>query len=331
MGEFLFYIRSIMRWILTFLIFLFAAPAMALELGLPVACEMGKTCWVQQYVDHDAGPGAADFTCGIASYDGHDGTDIRALNTRADIAVVAAASGRVKAVRDGVADRLMKSEADRAAVAKIECGNGLVVTHDGGWETQYCHMRKGSVAVKAGDTVAKGDRLGLVGYSGAAAFPHVHITVRKDGKVIDPFSADTSSDCKAADRSLWSATAQEALAYTPTQLLQLSWTPRIYDDDEVEAGALAEFQPANWTALVLFAEAINLYKDDVMTLTVSLPDQDPVVNRLVMQRNRAVQRLYAGKKLKATRPSGVYTGRMDITRGHVVVLTKDISFELKNQ
>jgi hypothetical protein len=315
---------------LTVLIFLLAAPAFALELALPVACNVGTDCWVQQYADHDAGAGSTDYACGVASYDKHDGTDIRVLHTRVDVAVLAAAVGRVKAVRDGVADHLVKSEADRAVVSKIECGNGVVVSHGDGWETQYCHMRKGSVAVQTGEQVAAGDRLGLIGYSGEAAFPHLHVTVRKDGKVVDPFSADDMTDCKAVDRSLWSASAEKALAYKGSELLQLAWAPRIYEDAEVESGRLSEFQPTDWRALVLFAEAINLYKDDVMTLTVTLPGQDPVVNSVVMKNNRAVQRLYAGKKIKGRLPNGIYVGRFELKRGDDVVLAKEIKFEMNS-
>jgi Peptidase family M23 len=315
--------------ILILLTFLFAAPAMALELALPVNCIVGETCWVQQYVDHDAGAGSADYTCGVASYNKHDGTDIRTLNTGVDVAVLAAAAGRVKAVRDGVADRLVKSKADLAAVSKMECGNGVVITHGDGWETQYCHMRKGSVAVKAGDDVSAGDRLGLIGYSGEAAFAHVHVTVRKDGKAVDPFSAEDMMNCKADDRSLWSASAKKALAYKGSELLQLAWAPRVYDDAEVENGTLSEFRPGDWQALVLFAEAINLYKDDVMTLTVALPGQEPVVNGAVMKNNRAVQRLYVGKKLNGPMPPGEYVGSFELKRGSVVLLTKDIRFAVK--
>jgi hypothetical protein len=319
-----------MKVVLTVLIFLFAAPAFALELALPVACNVGADCWVQQYADHDASTGSTDYACGVASYDKHDGTDIRVLHTRVDVAVLAAAAGRVKAVRDGVADRLVKSEADRAAVSKIECGNGVVITHGGGWETQYCHLRRGSVVVKAGDEIAVGGHLGLVGYSGEAAFPHVHVTVRKEGKVVDPFSADDLTDCRARDRSLWSASAEKALAYKGSELLQLAWAPRIYDDDEVETGSLSEFQPTKWPALVLFAESINLYKDDVMSLTVTLPGQESIVNTVIMKNNRAVQRLYAGRKIKGGFPHGLYVGRFELRRGNVVVLAKEINFGIKD-
>jgi murein DD-endopeptidase MepM/ murein hydrolase activator NlpD len=322
------YIDGMRHVVLTLLAFFLAIPASALELALPVACTLGTDCWVQQYVDHEAGPRASDFTCGVASYEGHNGTDIRVSNTSVVVDVIAAAAGRVKAVRDGVADKLLKTESDRSAVNDIECGNGMVIDHGGGWETQYCHMRKASVAVKAGQDISVGQHLGLVGYSGAAAFPHLHLTVRKDGKVVDPFSADSTSNCKAADRSMWTAHAQKALTYKGSELLQLAWAPRIYGDSEVESGSLSDFNPNEWSSVVLFAEAINLHEDDVLTLTVSIPGQEPVVHAMAMKRNRAIQRLYAGKKIHGKWPRGVYVGRFDLKRGDVMVVSKAIDFVL---
>ena len=47
-----------------------------------------------------------------------------------------------------------------------ECGNGVVLVHDDGYQTQYCHLKKGSVAVKKGARVSEGDLLGFIGMSG---------------------------------------------------------------------------------------------------------------------------------------------------------------------
>ena len=101
--------------------------------------------------------------------------------------VVAAADGKVLRVRDGVEDVSITGRG-RESVANSECGNGVVVEHGNGWETQYCHMAKGSLSVKPGDTVKAGDRLGRIGLSGMTEFPHLHFTLRKDGKVVDPFA-----------------------------------------------------------------------------------------------------------------------------------------------
>ena len=77
------------------------------RLALPLDCTLGETCFIQNYVDADGGPGAADFTCGGLSYDGHKGTDFALLShsaAQAGVNVLAAAPGVVRAVRDGVAD-----------------------------------------------------------------------------------------------------------------------------------------------------------------------------------------------------------------------------------
>jgi murein DD-endopeptidase MepM/ murein hydrolase activator NlpD len=94
------------------------------------------------------------------------------------VIVVAAAAGTVLATRDGTPDQLIRSQADRAEIANRECGNGVVIDHGENWQTQYCHIRRGSIGVKQGDRVEPGQKLGEIGYSGDAAFPHVHLTVR---------------------------------------------------------------------------------------------------------------------------------------------------------
>src|SRR5262245_15032684 len=101
------------------------ASASAVELGLPAECSLGKDCFVQQFADDDTRAGKeVDPFCGSATYDGHDGTDFRVLSladvTRG-VAVVSVADGTVLRARDGEPDRLVLSEADRAAVTDKEC------------------------------------------------------------------------------------------------------------------------------------------------------------------------------------------------------------------
>ncbi len=322
------YVGGMKNVVLALLVYLFATPALALELALPVACEIGSNCWVQQYADHDSSTAAKDFTCGSASYDGHDGVDIRVQHTAVKVDVIAAAQGTVKGVRDGVLDNLVKSEADSAAVRKIECGNGVVLDHGDGWETQYCHMRKGSVAVKNGDVVALGQRLGEIGYSGNAAFPHVHVTVRSNGKVIDPFSADGMADCAAADRSLWTTDAQQALRYKGSEVIQMQWADRAYDSAEIDAGILPSQQPdPSWPALVAHVSAIVLQAGDKVSLSFSMPGEAPVVNSVVMKRHRALQTLHAGKaRSKVGWPKGEYKSRFEVVRSGELVLQRELRF-----
>ncbi len=322
-----------MKQLLSLLVFLaaFAKASLAFELELPLDCSIGKTCWVQQYVDHDSGSNAADFACGSASYDGHDGTDIRVRDTSVAMAVRASAAGTVKALRDGVEDRLIRSDADHAAVKSIACGNGVVVAHGGAYETQYCHLKKGTIAVKVGDAVAAGTRLGDVGYSGAAAFPHVHVTVRKDGTVVDPFSANTMGDCKAADASLWSAKAQAELAYENGSLIQTGWHDGPLELSALEAGTVKIADPeAVWPALVAYAWAINLRQGDVVKIAITGPEGFATENETVLDHSKAQYFLFTGKKLKAARwPAGNYAATVTVMRGEATVLRQEMRAAVK--
>jgi hypothetical protein len=89
--------------------------------------------------------------------------------------VVSPCNGTVRAVRDGLED-LTPPRQDRQNVA----GNHVVITC-GEVDVELAHLRKGSVAVRAGDPVSSGQVIGAVGNSGNTTEPHLHIhAVYKD-------------------------------------------------------------------------------------------------------------------------------------------------------
>lgn len=47
-------------------------------LSFPVDCDIGRSCSLQKYVDHDSGHGYRDYRCGPLASNRHDGTDMRA-------------------------------------------------------------------------------------------------------------------------------------------------------------------------------------------------------------------------------------------------------------
>lgn len=65
-------------------------------------------------------------------------------------------------------------------------GIAVRLMHAGGYETMYAHLEK--ALVKAGQTVRKGDQIGVVGMTGNAFAPHLHYEVLKDGVPEDPVS-----------------------------------------------------------------------------------------------------------------------------------------------
>lgn len=301
------------RTIQLVLILLLPALPVAAEpmFGLPLACPAGSVCPIQQFVDLDAGPDARDPWCGTKTYDGHKGTDFRVLSMR-DVArgveVVAMADGVVKASRDGMADRLVSTDEDRKSVASRECGNGLILDHGGGLETQYCHLRKGSLRLARGTKVRKGDVLGFVGASGMAQFPHVHVTLRRNGKTTDPFTGlSVGQDCAKTDSgkaagsrtSGWlDASAMAALGAPdmPT-LLSAGFTDRPVSDKDLVQSGLPALPGAQSQALVGYIWAINLAKADRLTLRIEKDGRlfgeqtsEP------LDRPKAVYVAYTGKK-----------------------------------
>jgi len=313
-----------------------SAPALA----LPLDCEIGKACIVQNYVDRDPGPGARDYRCGFLTYDGHKGTDIRVIDTQAyrrGVSVLAAASGRVRAVRDGVQDAGVRT-LGRAAVAGREAGNSVVVAHGGGWETQYAHLRKGSVAVRAGEAVEAGQRLGAVGLSGNTEFPHLHFEVRHKRAIVDPFAgSDTVAEgapakCESGGEPLWAQKAFEVLAYVPTGVLDadIAGAPPGVGDGNVDRDRMEAFT-STAAAAVFWAQIYGVRAGDVEELRLIAPDGSVAASRRARVERSQAQRLsYVGKRRgESAWQAGTYRGEYAVYRGpreeKIVSLTREIT------
>ena len=308
---------------------LLSTAVFALELGLPAQCTIGKDCFVQQYPDMDAGPGASDPFCGSAAYDGHDGTDLRVLSM-ADVArgvpVLAMADGTVLRSRDGVPDHLVETEADRAAVADKECGNGMIVDHGGGFETQYCHLRQGSIVVKPGDAVKRGQKLGEIGASGLAQFPHVHVTVRRDGKAIDPATGhELSAGCLKSGETAQPVFAPEivaALEKGEAQLIAFGLAGAPVDHTALSVSGPPSQATAASPAFVGWGWFINLRAGDRVVVRLFGPDGSEIaISRSdPMDRAKADYSAFAGKK--GSPKPGAYTVSVAVERGGGVLFER---------
>ena len=64
-------------------------------------------------------------------------------------------------------------------------GNYVKVQHAGDFLSFYAHLSK--IAVKEGERVSMGDRIGKVGNTGYSTGAHLHFELRRQGRIIDPF------------------------------------------------------------------------------------------------------------------------------------------------
>lgn len=320
-----------MRAALAALTIAFAAPvaADAPVLDLPFDCTFGDTCYIQRYVDLDPGPGVRDYRCGDLAGDSHKGTDfgLRTMEEmRRGVAVRASAPGRVRATRDGMPDRLF-DQADTAALDGRDCGNGVVLVHDDGWETQYCHLKRGSIQVRKGDLVGRGDRLGLIGLSGRTNFPHVHLSVRHDGSEIDPFRPDRADSCAEPERTLWS----DMPDYTPGGLIYAGFADHMPTLDAVADGTV---QPSPLTpdsrALVLFALAYGGHAGDVMRFSIDGPERNLLETEMVLEKSQPRLFRAAGKRLtRPVWPGGNYQGSVILLRDGLELARRNVQISLR--
>jgi hypothetical protein len=311
--------------------------ALGPRLALPLDCEPRKTCFLQNYVDIDPTSGARDYRCGVATYEGHKGVDFRVRSIAeagAGVAVLASAPGIVKGRRDGVADALVRLTG-KAAVAGRECGNGVVIDHGGGWETQVCHLRHGSVVVKSGDRVTRGQKLGLVGYSGMADFAHVHLSVRKDGKVIDPFTGEgPGAACRrdGATVGLWEPGVAQAFDYSATDILDVGFAATEPTLIALEQDARALKTPDSTSGILLFyARITNVAKDDVIALDLTGPSGFRVDGGdKPHPKSQAIAIRYIGKRnTGAPWPAGTYRGEVRVMREGREIARGQTTFELR--
>jgi hypothetical protein len=304
-----------------------------ISFSLPIACEVGTTCFIQTYVDSDPSPRARDYQCGDRTYDGHDGTDFRLPSLeqqQSGIDVLAAAAGAVVSARDGMPDESIR-EAAPEAVRGRECGNGVLLAHRNGWFTQYCHMARNSILVKRGQRVEAGAPLGRVGLSGKTEFPHLHFSVRLQERKVDPFAYGQNEGACAAGTSLWDPALREKLSYRQREIINFGFTDGPVSMNQIESGEVRRNPPkVDSPALVAYVRAIGLKAGDEIEIKIIAPDGSAFFQerRQPLDRAQAQFLLMGGRKGRAPWPDGIYSAHYSILHEGKNVLQVSFTFSL---
>lgn len=300
----------------------YMAAADSPRLALPIDCTLGKTCYIEDYVDTDPGPGQRDYMCGLKSRDDHRGTDFmlpsfEAMQTGVD--VLAAAPGTVAATRDGMADTPVTT-ATHEAIRGRECGNAVRIDHGDGWQTLYCHLKLGSIQVRKGDEVVTGDVLGEVGLSGLTNAPHLHLGVLKDGQIVDPFHPDNITQCgEATDGGLW----QMPLDYNRSGLFTAGFSTAVPAFDAVQSGAARVSETTADQPLVLYGHVFYVQPGEQLTLTAQGPEGEIFRHDIFLDAPKAQLFRAFGRKAPATGwPAGPYRGYVRLMRGDTLIAAR---------
>ena len=102
--------------------------------------------------------------------------------------VLAVADGRVVTARDGLPDNIPGHGDSFHSSVPITldtiAGNTITLNLGGGQFAYYLHLQPGSVRVKAGDYVHRGQVIARIGASGDAREPHLHFEVTTSSKLL---------------------------------------------------------------------------------------------------------------------------------------------------
>lgn len=311
-----------------------AAQAGSPPFEVPVDCDMTKACSIQKYFDHDPGPERMDYACGRLSKDGDVATDIRTPDyptMERGLTVVAAAPGVVRATRDGMQDISVRNIGQEAIKGR-EAGNGVVIDHGDGWETQYSHMKRGSVLVRSGDRVITGQPLGQIGLSGNTEFPHVNFAVRYRGRPVDPFVGLVETfSCGGERQPLWSEVALASMPYHASTALIAGFATDKPDADDARHGAYADERlPASAPALVFWADISGTMAGDVQRIRIDGPDGRPVHRaETVLEQSNISWFAFSGlRRPQAGWRPGTYSGTFELVRNGQPVATISDQIEI---
>ncbi len=278
------------------------------KFSLPLNCDK-HNCFLQNMMDLDPSPKRRDPFCTARTYNGHKGTDIRVRDIptmQTGVPVLAMANGIVLRSRDGVKDKLVETKADRDRLKNMECGNGMVIDHGnhGGhqWSTQICHLAEGSLRVNNGDRVHRGQIIGAVGLSGVTQFPHVHVSLRRNNKLLDWLTATIPSKLAPTKCSqqysptLLTSKALASLEGMNNPLLKSGFSNLAPNNNLVMRG----LPPATTKGpLIFYGQFMNLEKGDTITLVIK--EKNLVYARQKtkpLTRPKAVFTAYVGRKRK---------------------------------
>jgi hypothetical protein len=135
--------------------------------------------------------------------------------------------------------------------------------------------------VKVGDRVQTGAVLGKIGLSGRTQFPHVHVSVRRDGTRIDPFAPSGRLSCNASADTLWNIPVE----YDEGGLLSLRFFDHLPKIETLRFGRDTDPITNQSPAIVIATFGFGVQKNDTLRLRIDGPRTTLFEHNVTMDRN----------------------------------------------
>lgn len=102
------------------------------------------------------------------------------------------------------------------AERKPGSGNTIVLSHSAGLQTKYYHLSRFAKGLRVGKSVVQKEVIGFVGNTGISTGPHLHFSVVKNGKFIDPAKLVVTRESPAPRRAEFLDEVRKQLAVMKT-------------------------------------------------------------------------------------------------------------------
>ncbi len=246
--------------VFVFSVFFLVKPLYAIELAFPVACTIMSDCWVTNHVDMRGTTNLSeDYMCGKKTIPQSKLTHISLgslSQAEKNYAVIAVADGEVESAEN----------------VGGYCGNRIVLSHDSGWKSSYCHLKPNSFVIRAGQDVKRGQIMAALGMSGRTEWPRLAFGLTRNGMVFDPFSGRTAIEgCDTQSKPLWVGGMNPP--YEPAHVTTIGFTKRFPTNQDIMDGLLsAQSETTEIRRLSLWGMLMNTMPNDRITLKIETPD-----------------------------------------------------------
>lgn len=203
---------------------------------------------------------SSDYKTRNPEYPTHKGIDLISISGK-DLSIIAIEGGKVVSAVDGISGHDEYNT----------CGNFVKIKHANGKFTRYLHMLKDSVCVKVGDTVKKGDKLGIMGNTGYSFGKHLHFDVLDGTTFEDPlpylkgdkkFNVPHGTTLSKGDKVVLNRGAKFSDGTTPYEYVYTTtYTILNISNDKTEVLIGINNTPTGW----VFAKDVTKVKNVVKT------------------------------------------------------------------